>query len=154
MSASLRVSKSVALTAAVNAVFIPVAIVLALLFEQVVITSISRLRLSTFDVWVVNIVPSALSGLLVYVGAASMVHGLIRDSSSVPWIIRTAVPLTAAIGLLGFILLDAPHNEGFWIYGQILIWSFSALCAGLASEAATTAILRGRDRKPADQTSI
>ena len=142
MTTKLRISKAEFLTAVAYAVAAAVTIALAIVFEWLAFKATRQWPWRDLPSWLglaLNIVPSVVAGVLVYTVTAFATQQWIQGALASRWFARWMLPLLAASWLLILILMNWSSPD-FWLIGQLLIWPFTALVAGMVAEALTTVL--------------
>ena len=148
----IKVSKTAVFAALANGVFVPIAVGLALFLEHAAISFANDTRWqsdSALAGWALNLVPAAVAGAAAYAAAVAIIHRVVVGSLRIPWFARDAIPLAVAAIFLALLLVSAPNNPDFWLFGQLLLWPLVALATGIAVEMVIAAIFRKRSRAAA-----
>ena len=125
-----------------NALAAPIAVGLAFVLESAAIDYANSGHWVDLSGWVLNLLPSALAGIVVYAITSVILNRVFGPSLTISWFVRDIVPLVLAAIFSVLIILSAPNNPDFWLFGQLLMWPLAALVAGLCCDLAITSFFR------------
>ena len=130
----VSISRVEGLGAVINALAVPLAVLLAFGFEYAAFAVTDQWR-NPPDWFVIplNTVPSVLAGALVYAVAAAGFQRWHQDAQTARWLPRNGVPLFLAGGLAALIIIDWSYPD-FWMVEQFLIFPLSALVGGISAD--------------------
>lgn len=84
--------------------------------------------------WALNIVPSLVVGLLVYIILARIVGAGLASTHAFWAHARRSLALYVIVLGLGVILVHDGPSPDFWTFGQLVLWPWVAAAAGILAD--------------------